>query len=234
MNKRIWELDALRGLCILGMVLVHLLYDLGQAGILSVPAPVTFVQNWGGTLFLVISGICVTLGSRHVRRGLIVLGCGMVCTGVTAAMYFLELADKGIVIYFGVLHCLGCCMLLWSVFSRLPLWLTGSAGILLTGLGILLDNVVVDFPWLMPLGLVYPGFASSDYFPLLPHLGIFLLGAFLGKVLYREKKTLLPRVDPGNPLIRFLLLCGQHSLLIYLLHQPLLTAVMGIAEFFHR
>ena len=28
MKKRIWELDVLRGICILGVVIVHLIYDL--------------------------------------------------------------------------------------------------------------------------------------------------------------------------------------------------------------
>ena len=72
MRKRIWELDALRGLCILGMVLVHLVYDIrdlyGLADF-AYPAVFTFVMHWGSVLFLLISGICVTLGRHPVKRG---------------------------------------------------------------------------------------------------------------------------------------------------------------------
>ena len=50
MRKRIWELDALRGLCILGMVLVHLVYDIrdlyGLADF-AYPAVFNFVMHWG-------------------------------------------------------------------------------------------------------------------------------------------------------------------------------------------
>lgn len=226
MTKRIWELDALRGICVLGMVAVHLGYDLGLAGNL---AALDFLMDWGGVAFLLISGCCVTLGSRHIRRGLVVFGCGLVCTAVTAGMYLLGLADKLIIIYFGVLHCLGSCMLLWGLFSRLPGWLLAALGLTLAAVGLwLLAYVRVDTPWLIPLGLLTPGFGSSDYFPLFPNLGYFLLGAAVGRVLYPKKESLLPRVDAGRQPLRFLCQCGRWSLPIYLLHQPILTGILWL------
>ena len=229
MKQRVWELDALRGLCVLGMVVIHLVYDLVDLyGLLDWEYPVlySFVQNWGGVLFLLISGICVTLGSRCVRRGLIVFACGLLVTAATAGMYFLKMADQSIIIYFGVLHCLGICMLLWPVFRKLPIWTLAATGAILAAAGLLLQGLTANHFWLVPFGIVFPGFASSDYFPLLPHLGFFLLGAVLGKTLYREKKSLLPGVSPNNPLLRFLQLWGKHSLWIYLLHQPLLSGIL--------
>ena len=230
MKKRIWELDVLRGVCILGMVVVHLIYDLQT--FFSLPflrdsRLFDLIKQWGGVLFLLISGICVTLGSHPVRRGLIVFACGLICSAVTAGMYFLNMADKSIIIYFGVLHCLGVCMLLWPLFKRLPVWALGLLGLGLTVLGLWISgNVVVDFPWLIPLGLVPGDFASSDYFPLLSNLGFFLVGAFLGKTLYRKKETLLPRVNPANPVLAFFTLLGKWSLPVYLLHQPIITGLL--------
>lgn len=230
MKKRIWELDVLRGVCILGMVVVHLIYDLQTFFSLPFLADsqlFDLIKQWGGVLFLLISGICVTLGSHPVRRGLIVFACGLVCSAVTAGMYFLNMADKSIIIYFGVLHCLGVCMLLWPLFKRLPVWALGLLGLGLTVLGLWISgNVVVDFPWLIPLGLVPEDFASSDYFPLLSNLGFFLVGAFLGKTLYRKKETLLPRVNPANPVLAFFTLLGKWSLPVYLLHQPIITGLL--------
>lgn len=230
MKKRIWELDVLRGVCILGMVLVHLIYDLQtffSLPFLTNSQLFDLIKQWGGVLFLLISGICVTLGSHPVRRGLIVFACGLVCSAVTAGMYALHMADKSIIIYFGVLHCLGVCMLLWPLFKRLPVWALGLLGLGLSVLGLWISgNVVVDFPWLIPLGLVPGDFASSDFFPLLPNLGFFLVGAFLGKTLYRKKETLLPRVNPANPVLAFFTLLGKWSLPVYLLHQPLITGLL--------
>lgn len=230
MKKRIWELDVLRGVCILGMVLVHLIYDLQtffSLPFLKNSELFFFVKQWGGVLFLLISGICVTLGSHPVRRGLIVFACGLVCTAVTAGMYLLDMADKSIIIYFGVLHCLGVCMLLWPPLKKLPAWALGLAGLALAALGLWISgNVFVDVPWLIPLGLSPRDFASSDYFPLLPNLGFFLLGAFLGKTLYRKKETLLPRINPGNPVFVFFTFLGKWSLPVYLLHQPVITGLL--------
>lgn len=228
MKNRIWELDAFRGLCILGMVVVHFIYDLVELyGIVQweYPPAFSFVKSWGGVLFLLLSGVCVTLGSRSLRRGVMVLLGGLVCSVVTLGMYLLEIASHGIIIYFGVLHCLGCCMLLWPVFKKLPARVLATVGIVFAAVGLWLKTQIFSFPWLMPLGFAYTGFVSSDYFPLLPNLGYFLLGAALGRTLYCRKESLLPRVDTNALPIRFLLACGRHSLWIYLLHQPLLSGL---------
>ena len=229
MKKRIWELDVLRGICILGVVIVHLIYDLVELYRIIVweyPAAFKFIKDWGGIIFIVLSGICVTLGSRSVRRGLLVFACGMVCTAATYGMYYFQMAGRGIIIYFGVLHCLGVCMLLWPLFKKCPWWLLTVVGIVLIALGFYIKaEVSVDFPWLVPLGLHPTNFMSSDYFPLLPYFGFFLLGAALGRTVYAKKQTLLPKVNTQNPIIRFFLLCGKHSLWIYLLHQPLLSGI---------
>lgn len=226
-NKRIWELDALRGLCIIGMVGVHLIYDLVELyGIWNWEySPVfSLIKNWGGVAFLLISGICATLGSRSLRRGVTVFGCGLLVTAVT------YLFAPELVITFGVLHCLGICMIMWHFLKNLPTWAAAALAALLILLGALTDTVSVSVPWLSWLGFREPGFFSPDYFPLLPNLGFFLLGTVIGRTLYSKKETLLPRVNTANPLIRFLLLCGRHSLWIYLLHQPVLMGLIELAS----
>ncbi len=228
MKQRIWELDALRGLCILGVVIVHGLFDAVELyGLIDWDYPhwYTRVVTWGGLVFLVLSGICVTLGSRCVRRGCIVFLGGMACTLVTWGLYRLGFADKSIIIYFGVLHCLGVCMLLWPVFHKLPWWALAALGVALAVLGRHLDTIHPEHMWLMPLGLYPLSFASADYFPLVFHLGFFLVGAALGKTLYKNKTTLFPKVDPQAQPIRFFRGCGKASLWIYLLHQPVLAGV---------
>ena len=229
MKKRIWELDVLRGLCILGMVVVHFMYDLVELyGLIEweYPPLFSFVMNWGGVLFLLISGICVTLGSRCIRRGLLVLACGVVVSAVTYGMYYFGFSGKSIIIYFGVLHCLGTCMLLWPLFRKLPHWALALIGLVLVIAGLYLKTLPgISHPWLMIFGLPWAGFASSDYFPLLPYLGFFLIGSALGKSVYRKKESLLPQVNPKNFLIRFFSLFGKYSLWIYMLHQPVLSGI---------
>ena len=71
-RSRIWEIDAVRGLCIPGMILIHLIYDLVDLYALmdwSYPHWYILFKNNYGALFVLISGLSVTLGSRSVRRG---------------------------------------------------------------------------------------------------------------------------------------------------------------------
>lgn len=232
MKNRIWELDALRGILVIGMIAVHLAYDLFDLFCVVTPRNPAFYRfflDWGGILFLLVSGLSITLSQHYCKRGLWVLAFGMVCTAVTAGIFLLRFTDRGIIIYFGVLHCLGTCMLLWSLFKRFPLWALALVSAAMIAGGIYIGrNITVDFPWLVALGFIPNGFLSSDYFPLLPNLGFFLAGAVLGKTLYRRRQSLMPKVNTANPFIRTFLFCGKHSLMIYLLHQPVLVACIGL------
>ena len=228
-KSRIWELDALRGVCILCVIVVHFLFDLSFFGglDLTLPAWYVFLQEYGGAIFVVLSGVCVTLGSKSVRRGLIVFACGMLITAVTYGMYRLGMSGADVVVKFGVLHLLGVCMLVYPAFKKLPPAALAVLGLLIAVTGYAIRGVVVPQHWLFPLGLTYEGFTSSDYFPLFPQLGYFLIGAAIGKTAYREKKTLLPGSFQKTPVARFFCWCGRQSLFIYLLHQPI---VYGLLE----
>lgn len=228
MKQRIWELDAFRGLFILCMVLVHLAYDLVELyGLVSweYPAWFTFLVERGGILFFLLSGICATLGSRSLRRGIIVFTCGMIVSAVTLGMYTLGMADKGIIIYFGVLHCLGACMMLWPLFRKLPWWALLVLGGIFIGLGHHFETLRSDTLWLLIFGIPPRQFSSSDYFPLLPYLGYFLAGAALGCTAYAKGTSMLPNVRADKGILGFLQKCGRHSLWIYLLHQPVISGI---------
>ena len=229
-KSRIWELDALRGVCIACVIVVHFLFDLSFFGGLSLtlPAWYVFLQEYGGTIFVVLSGVCVTLGSKSVRRGLIVFACGMLITAVTYGMDRLGMSGADVVVKFGVLHLLGVCMLVYPAFKKLPPAMLTVLGLVIAITGYAIRGVVVPQHWLFPLGLTYEGFTSSDYFPLFPQLGYFLIGAAIGKTAYREKKTLLPGSFQKTGIARFFCWCGRQSLFIYLLHQPI---VYGLLEF---
>lgn len=234
MKKRIWELDALRGVNLFVMMAIHLIYDLTCLFPLvqwEFPLWYKLVISLCGAVFVALSGICVTMGSHPVRRGLTVLGGGMLCTAVTAALALTGLCDRGIIIYFGVLHCLGCCMLLWPLFRKCPGWLRMVLGIGLIFLGRYLATLQGSTIWLIPLGVTTPTFRSSDYFPLVRHLGTFLCGSGVAVYLYKDRVSLLPKVNAHHPIVRFFGWCGRKSLWIYLLHQPVLAALTAAVYF---
>lgn len=222
-EKRIPELDAARGICILGMIIIHAVYDLTELyPILHWDYPPFFLllKEWGGVAFFLISGICATLGHRHLRRGLIVLGCGVLVSAVTVLAGFAP-------IRFGVLHCLGLCMLCWELFRKAAGKLLCALGILFIVSGFLFRSIHVTAPYLYPLGLITKTFESADFFPLLPYLGFFLAGAVLGRRCYPDRKSLFRHLPP----LRFFRFCGRHSLFLYLIHQPVLIFFIEAAVF---
>lgn len=228
-RDRIWEIDALRGFLILCVIASHtLFYSANILRAFTLPPLVRAVMQYGGLLFVVLSGLSATLGSHSLRRGLLVFGGGMVLTLGSLAAVALGWLTEDMVIRFGVLHLLGLAMILYPLLKKLPTPALLALGLALTALGYWLEfsDVTVQARYLFPLGLRYPGFSSGDYFPLAPHLGWFCLGVVLGRSLYREKKTRLPQVNPETPILRFLRWCGRNSLYIFILHLPLVGAMM--------
>ena len=229
-RERIWELDALRGFCILCVIFIHFMFDLGFffGKELHFPPLYTFIQQYGGAIFVVLSGCCATLGSRSFRRGVLVFGCGMLITLVTFGMYRMGMAASDVVVKFGVLHLLGVCMMLYPLLKKLPTTALSVLAAAIVAIGYAIQGMRFSVHWLFPLGFVYPGFTSSDFFPLLPQLGWFLLGIVIGRTLYHEKRTLLPGTAQDFFLFRFFQWCGRQSLWIYLLHQPLVYGVLEL------
>lgn len=233
LKKRVWELDALRGICIIGMIVVHLFYDLSAFGGISLQLPKWFllIRQYGHILFVLISGICATLtGHSTVRRGLAVFACGLLVTYVTMFMDQI-LGFSNLRIWFGILHMLGICMLLYPVFRKLPFWALALFGAAFLALGYWMETVTVSVDWLFPIGLRSASFfAGSDYFPIFPGFGWFLIGAALGKSVYRRKESLLPKVNADVFPLRGLRFIGRHSLWIYLLHQPLMFGLVYLLQ----
>lgn len=230
MHKRIWELDAFRGLCIICMFAVHLLFDLVYFVGLNITFPdwYTAVQQYGGTLFVLLSGCCATLGSRSFRRGLIVLGAGLLVSLVTALMYRLGMADRTVVVWFGVLHLLGVCMMLYPLEKKLPTPALLAQAVVIIAVGMLFVHTRVQTDVLFPFGLYSPDFFSGDYFPIFPQLGWFLLGVCFGRTVYRDKTTRLPGRFQTTAPAKILCLIGRNSLPVYLLHQPVIYGVIEL------
>lgn len=129
-KQRIWELDALRGLCILCMVAIHAFWDLSAFGgfAFDLPGWFLFCRQYGHILFILLSGLCATLASRSFQRGVYVFGAALVISYVTFFMVNVLNFPSDMLIWFGILHMLGVCMMLFPLFKRLPGMGAGRAG----------------------------------------------------------------------------------------------------------
>lgn len=236
---RLAGLDTIRGITLLSMMLYHTCWDLVFLFGKKIPG----YSGFGGYVwqqsicwtFILLAGFCWSLGSHHLKRGLIVFGSGILITFVT----LLVMPESRVI--FGVLTLIGSCMLLLIPMEKLLLKLRAEIGLVGSFLLFLLfRNVntgylgfgnwnILKLPdgfyenlFTTYLGFPQKGFFSADYFSLLPWFFLFLTGFYLYQLVQKNhmmEKLFSWRV-PGFDVI------GRHSLLIYLLHQP---AVFGIS-----
>lgn len=235
-KERYHLLDGLRGVTLLSMILYHGMFDL----VVLYGVPVRWFFRTPGYVwqqsicwtFILLSGYCWALGRRQLRRGLTVFSCGAAITAVT------WLFMRSNLVYCGVLTLLGASSLalvpLAPVLERLSAR-AGAAGSFL--LFLLLRDVNDGFLGFegqriaaLPEGLYrdhltallgFPpaDFFSTDYFSFLPWFFLFLTGWFLFRLRPEEVREIRK--------VPVLTAMGRHSLLIYMLHQPVLYVLLA-------
>ncbi len=235
-NERLWEIDLLRGISLVLMAAFHLLYDLRFFGIGAIGLSESFwffSPRIIASMFILLAGVSLSISyarsksltsnalyRKYLRRGAGIFFWGLVITVVT----WVYVRDEYIV--FGILHFIGLSIVLSYFFLE---WNYRNLvlGMACIGAGLYLAPMSFSFPYLLFIGFAPEGFSSLDYFPLLPWFGVVLLGIFLGKNLYPAgaRKYAVPDYSKNFAASLFCLL-GRHSLLVYLLHQPVIIALL--------
>ena len=225
-DNRLGVLDGIRGLCLISMIAYHGMYDLVY--VLGIPIrwytalPGYVWQQSICWTFILLSGACRHFSKRPLRHGLLVFGGGVLVTLVTMSVMPSES------IRYGVLTLLGLSALLViplkPLLDKTPAWL----GLAITAVLFFLTRSIPErrysFDGLAVLGFPGPTFWSSDYFPLLPWFFLYLAGYFLWQMIGTDQRV-LAALRPKVPFLGFL---GRHSLIVYLLHQPVLMLIFTL------
>ena len=217
--KRIEVLDFWRFLAVLFMALFHFFYDQMIFGALPrgavFTAPYQVLRYCAVVSFVLISGMVARYSRSNIKRGFIVF-CVGVAVGIVTSFF-----DQPIL--FGILHFFGCAMIIYGlVREKINKIKSPVFPVITMALFALTFNipktVLVPVRFLFPLGFMYPGFYSSDYYPLMPWIFLFFTGVWLGGVIERHREKKIFNIHlPGA-----LTFIGRHSLEFYVLHQPVL------------
>lgn len=261
-TSRIWEMDFLRGVCILLMVFDHAMFDF-----MYVPYWVTnyravepgFVDKmsvfadeyWRSSIrravrefvvytFIVLSGISCALSRSNIKRLIKLAAAALVLTLVTGIVD--EIADMGVFILFGILHTIALSLLIYILLGKIwdnkYLFLVVGLALIIIGLSIdyinkpyFSEGIRITDPKLSSFsfkGLMQLIIGISDYgadsYGIVPYTGVFLAGAFFGRVLYADKHSLVPYLNGvWQKPVSFV---GRNTIWVYLLHQPVVLGII--------
>lgn len=258
-SKRFIEIDFLRGLAVLGMVIFHLFFVLDYFEVVASE----MYEGWWLVLarsvqfvFLGLVGVSLALSrqkadsqrtggietakasivkefySRQIRRVFWVLAMAMLVTLFTYA------AVPGAYVKFGILHFIAVSIFL-LMFLASRKWLNLFLGIAALLVAFSIRNIEVTAPLLYPLGFDFVGINTLDYFPIFPWISMPLFGIFLGNFFYGgfQRRLWVKKFicfESGFLCKGPVLFLGKHALLIYMLHIPLILLMlyaMGVVKF---
>lgn len=238
-TERYALIDSVRGICVWGMILYHTLFDIVYISGAALDSPfmcgVNVIRDFGACCFIFISGLCFNLGRHKLKRSLLISAGGVIVTLVT----FFVMPESFVI--FGILTFLGLMGLIMLPLSVLLKKIPPAAGLIASLLLFLLffscnygyigyySAVLCRFPAALYqnyftafFGFPFYGFISADYYPLLPWMFMYLCGFFFWNSVKDSEKTqrlLKIRIPLAEK-------TGRLSLYIYMLHQPLIFALV--------
>jgi uncharacterized membrane protein len=227
--SRLPRIDMLRGIAVLAMIIYHFAWDLTFFGLIETNVAAHPLWSRFAMLiaasFLLLSGVSLELSARtglnwrkFNKRLLILIGAAAL---VSIGTY---LATPTSFVFFGILHSLALGSILALPFLRMPTMFIAGVAALVFAMPWLSLHAAFNHPALLWVGLGTVAPDTSDYVPLFPWFAFMLFGVMLARFL-----SMPPATSASNSK-NFLGVIGRHSLPIYLIHQPILMALIGAAS----
>ncbi|WOC14690.1 heparan-alpha-glucosaminide N-acetyltransferase [Pseudochrobactrum sp. MP213Fo] len=236
LKPRLGRLDIARGVALIAMAIYHFGWDLEFFGYLQQGSA---SQGWWrifarciASSFLFLVGFSLVLAHGRAIRwqpffkrfAQVAIAAAM----ISALTWFF--VPQGF-IFFGILHQIALASLIGLLFLRVPVWLTIITAAAIIAAPATLRFEIFDHPALWWVGLSTSNPVSNDYVPLFPWFGAVLLGMSAARIML--KTGTLSWLQGGvRPqwLHDSLTFIGRHSLVFYLVHQPVLMGLIFIAS----
>jgi len=191
------------------------------------------------SIFCLLVGVSCSFSRSNFKRAGQLAIVSLLFSAVTFGAYYL-LQISSMYIVFGILHLFSISIFVYALLKKLP---AHKLIITLVGVGIIALQFLSEFDknqidhivFLVESNQTLENFArialglaksGSDWQPMIPWMGVVLLGGVLGEELYSERRSLLPKLDgKWNRPVCFV---GRSSLLVYILHQPILVGILFV------
>ena len=230
--QRIILFDIVRGAAIIGVIFYHFVFDLRLLEFIETDISnhlgwFIFARVLSGS-FLVLSGVGLVFahhgGMRwraFFKRFFVI---GIAALGITLVTF---LTYKEIFVYFGILHAIAIFSLLALPFLRAPLWLLSAVILFVLSLPMFIRNPIFNekiFSW---IGLWDTPPMTGDLVPIFPAFGLVLVGVLAARILLKYNLVgWLASFSPVGAWVKFLVKAGRWSLIIFLIHQPILLGIL--------
>lgn len=231
-HERIQTIDFIRGVDIVLMVLFNYSVTLSYFGLVSIPPNFLYWYVFPraiASVFIFLSGVvaCASFEKRdkNFRKKYFMRGGKLLVFSMLISVFTLIFVPE-MAVYFGILHFFAVSSFLLPFFIRYDT-LNLIGGLFITISGFYLQRTEFNFPYLLWLGFIPENFSTFDYFPLIPWLGILLLGVYSGKYIIGRTAG----IKFENKLAILFMILGKKSLTIYLIHQPVLIILLTAAGF---
>lgn len=232
-QNRLPLIDLARSAALAGMVVFHLIYDLLLFGLID---PAVAGATWFWALARIVAGSFLTLAGLSLwlahgqstdwpgfwRRWIRLVAAAALVTLATRA----ALPDN--YVFFGILHAIALFSLIGIALIRLPSWALLALAVTLIWGAYNLISPAMDAPLLRFIGLSTQGARAVDFEPVFPWLAPFLAGMAIGRIGQAPGLWNHLRGWPNGRMIKTLAWPGRHSLIIYLIHQPLLMSLIWV------
>lgn len=231
---RISLFDVLRGGALVAMAIYHFAWDLeffgfAEPGMTAQTGWKLFARAIAST-FLLLAGVSLFLAhGEGVRRDAFVRRFAQVAGAALAITFATRIAFPDSFIFFGILHQIAFASAIGLAFLRPPAWLTLGAAATCFAVPQFVSFDAFDTRWLAWTGLAEHAPRSNDFVPVLPWTGVVLIGIALARALLtpaaRARLAALRPAGWSAPLA----FAGRRSLIVYLVHQPVLLGLVWIA-----
>ena len=230
--RRIAAIDVARGLALIGMAVYHLSWDLAYFDLAPAALPFSpgmrIFSHVVASAFLGLAGVSLAIAHRvHPRWRAFFLRLLKIAAAAALVSLGSRLAAPDETIWFGILHCIAAASLLAAPLLSAPPWAALLAGAAAIAAPHVIQSAAFNAPALVWLGLGTQPPSTLDWRPLLPWAGATLIGLgltrlFLPQLFSWPLSLWRPRASPA----RALAFAGRHSLIIYLVHQPILFGLI--------